>query len=69
VLSPLLVQSVSLGSIRNGLLDGAVLFLKPGPASGAPTITMSVAVAVLVLCAWLMVLPTLGAWRTRTRDA
>jgi ABC-type transport system involved in multi-copper enzyme maturation permease subunit len=69
VLSPLLVQSVSLGSIRNGLLDGAVLFLKPGPASGAPTITMSVTVAVLVLCGWLMVLPTLGAWRTRTRDA
>lgn len=69
VLSPLLVQSVSLGSMRNGLLDGVVLFLKPGPASGAPMITMSVAVALLVLCAWLTALPTLGAWRTRTRDA
>jgi hypothetical protein len=30
---------------------------------------MSVAVAVLVLGAWLMALPVLGAWRTRTRDA
>jgi len=69
VLSPLLVQSAGLGSIRHGLLDGVMLFLKPGPASGAPTITMSVAVAVLVLCAWLMALPMLGAWRTRTRDA
>jgi len=69
VLSPLLVQSTNLGSVRNGLLDGVMLFLKPGPASGAPTITMSVAVAVLVLGAWLMTLPMLGAWRTRTRDA
>lgn len=69
VLSPLLVQSSSLGSLRNGLLDGVVLFLKPGPASGAPTIMMSVAVAILVLGAWLLALPSLGAWRTRTRDA
>jgi hypothetical protein len=69
VLSPLLLQATSLGSLRNGLLDGVVLFLKPGPASGAPTITMSVAVAILVLAMWLMVLPSLGAWRTRTRDA
>ncbi|MGZ4232804.1 MAG: hypothetical protein ACXVVQ_15415 [Solirubrobacteraceae bacterium] len=69
VLSPLLVQSDNLGSIRNGLLDGVMLFLKPGPAGGAPTITMSVAVAVLVLGAWLMSLGGLGAWRTRNRDA
>jgi hypothetical protein len=69
VLSPLLVQSTSLGSIRNGLLDGVMLFLQPGPASGAPTITMSVGVALLVLAAWVLVLPSLGAWRTRTRDA
>jgi hypothetical protein len=69
VLSPLLVQSTHLGSIRNGLLDGVMLFLKPGPAGGAPTITMSVAVAVLVLAAWVMALSGLGAWRTRTRDA
>lgn len=69
VLSPLLVESDSLGSVRDGLLDGVMLFLKPGPVTGAPTITMSVAVAVLVLGAWLMALPMLGAWRTRTRDA
>jgi ABC-type transport system involved in multi-copper enzyme maturation permease subunit len=69
VLSPLLVQSQSLGSLRDGLLDGALLFLKPGPASGAPSITMSVGVAVLATIAWLVVLPALGAWRTQTRDA
>lgn len=69
VLSPLLVQSVSLGSLRNGLLDGVMLFLKPGPTSGAPTITMSVAVALVVLATWVLVLPSLGDWRARTRDA
>lgn len=69
VLSPLLVQSTGLGSLRNGLLDGVMLFLKPGPSSGAPTIAMSVAVALLVLAVWTLVLPALGAWRTRTRDA
>ena len=46
-----------------------MLFLKPGPSSGAPTIVMSVAVALLVLTVWVLVLPALGAWRTRTRDA
>ncbi|HZE04291.1 MAG TPA: hypothetical protein VE127_03640, partial [Solirubrobacteraceae bacterium] len=69
VLSPLLLQSSSLGSMRNGLLDGALLFLKPGPASGAPTLTMSVAVAILVTLAWTVILPSLGGWRMRTRDA
>ncbi len=69
VLSPLLVQSSSLGSARHGLLDGVLLFLKPGPASGAPVITMSVAVAVAVTALWVAVLPALGAWRTQTRDA
>jgi hypothetical protein len=69
VLSPLLVESTSLGSARHGLLDGVLLFLKPGPVSGAPVITMSVAVAVAVTALWAAVLPALGAWRTQTRDA
>jgi hypothetical protein len=69
VLSPLLVQSASLGSLRRGLLDGVLLFLKPGPAAGAPSIPMPVAVAVLVAALWLLVIPALGAWRMQTRDA
>ena len=69
VLSPLLVQSASLGSMRRGLLDGVLLSLKPGPASGAPSIAMPVAMAILVAGLWLLVLPTLGAWRMQTRDA
>jgi preprotein translocase subunit SecG len=69
VLSPLMIQATSLGSLRNGLLDGVVLFLKPGPDTGAPVITMSVAVAIVVCALWAAVLPALGAWRMRTRDA
>jgi hypothetical protein len=46
-----------------------LVFLKPGPASGAPSISMSVAVAVAVTLLWLAILPALGAWRTQTRDA
>ncbi|MBV9000387.1 MAG: hypothetical protein JO304_15095 [Solirubrobacterales bacterium] len=69
VLSPLLLQATSLGSARNGLLDGVLVFLKPGPASGAPALTMSVAVAIAVAALWVSVLPALGAWRTQTRDA
>ena len=69
VLSPLLVQAVSLGSLRRGLLDAVLAFLKPGPASGAPVIPMPVAVAVVVTIAWLLIVPALGARRMRTRDA
>jgi ABC-type transport system involved in multi-copper enzyme maturation permease subunit len=69
VLSPLVLQATSLGSARDGLLDGVLLFLKPGPASGAPSITMAVGVAVAVAVLWLTVLPALGAWRVQTRDA
>jgi hypothetical protein len=70
VLSPLLVGAASLGSVRRGLLDSVLLFLKPGVASGGfPVIAMPVAVAVVVTIGWLMVLPALGAWRMRTRDA
>jgi ABC-type transport system involved in multi-copper enzyme maturation permease subunit len=69
VLSPVLLRTGSLGSIRRGLLDGVVQFLNPGPANGAPTVAMSVGVAIVVLALWMFVIPTLGAWRSRTRDA
>jgi hypothetical protein len=69
VLSPLLLGTSSLGSVRRGLLDGAVQFLDPAPASGAPVVAMSAAVAIVVLAVWLFAIPSLGAWRARTRDA
>jgi len=69
VLSPLLLRASSLGSIRRGLLDGVVQYLNPNPANGAPMVAMSVGVAIVVLALWGFLIPTLGAWRTRTRDA
>ena len=69
VLSPLVVQATSLGTLRRGFLDSALIFLKPGPLTGPPGVPMPVAVAVVVTIGWLLVLPTLGAWRMRTRDA
>ncbi len=69
VLSPLLLRASSLGSIRRVLLDGALQFLSPGPANGAPTVAMSVAGALVVLALWMLVIPALGALRTQTRDA
>ncbi len=69
VLSPLVVEARSLGSLRRGLLDSVLIFLKPGPLTGPPGIPMPVAVAIVVMIGWLLVLPGLGAWRMRTRDA
>ena len=69
VLSPLIVQASSLGTLRRPVLESVMLFLKPGPLTGPPVVGMSVAVAVAVLIGWLVVLPGLGAWRMRTRDA
>lgn len=68
VLSPLLVQSESLGSLRDGVLDGVMLFLKPGPLTDGPTVSMSAAAAVVVVLAWLVIFPALGAWRALTRE-
>ena len=69
VLSPLVLQATSLGTLRRGLLDSVLGFLKPGPLTGPPVIPMPVAVAVVVTIGWLLVLPALGAWRMQTRDA
>jgi hypothetical protein len=69
VLSPLIVEATSLGSLRRVLLDSVLIFFKPGPLTGPPGIPMPVAVAVVVTIVWLLVLPGLGAWRMRTRDA
>lgn len=69
VLSPLVVQAGALGQIRDGLLDGVMVFLRPGSAVGGGSLTMPVAVAVVVIVAWLLVLPVAGGWRALTRDA
>jgi hypothetical protein len=70
VLSLQLSQASGLGHARYVLLNTALADLVPGPLGGnLPSISMSVILAVVVLVGWVAVLPVLGAWRTRTRDA
>lgn len=69
VLSPLVVQASSLGSLRRGVLDSVLLFLKPGPATGPPVVPMPVVVAIVVTVVWLVIASAAGAWRMQTRDA
>ena len=70
VLSPQLLQSASLGSARQVLLDGALVRIEPHPLpSGTPHLSMSIALVVGVMTLWPLVIGALGAWRTVTRDA
>jgi hypothetical protein len=70
VLSLQLSKASGLGHVRYVLLNSALADLTPGPLGGnLASISMSVIVAVAVLLSWMLVLPAVGAWRTRTRDA
>jgi hypothetical protein len=69
VVSPLLLQSSSLGSVRRALLDSSVLHLAPTVSDGTPVVPESLFVALLVMVLWLAVAAGLGAWRTSTMDA
>lgn len=66
-----LVGASGLGHVRYVLLNSAFSDLTPGAQAGGiePRISMSAIMAVIVLVGWALVLPALGAWRTRTRDA
>lgn len=67
VATPIILGITSLGSVRDLPLTAALGQLAPFPAGTG--VTMSLAVAVVVLAGWAL-LPTLvGAWRTRRRDA
>lgn len=64
----LLINVKSLGSVRDAILNAALLQLKPGSAEGRG-VAMAVGVAIVVVIAWAAVWSVLGAWRTQTRDA
>jgi hypothetical protein len=66
VLSPLVALASSLGSLRRGVLDSVLMFLKPGPATGRPVIPMPVVVAIVVTVVWLLIASAAGAWRMQT---
>jgi hypothetical protein len=70
VVSPQLVTTASLGTTRSALIDGALLRIEPGPIPhGTPHLAMSIAAVIAVLVIWPLVATSLGAWRTRSRDA
>lgn len=69
VASPVLLQSHSVGSLREVLLDASVLKLAPALSSGAPVLAESLGVTLLVIAAWVIVAAGLGAWRTQRVDA
>jgi hypothetical protein len=66
--SNLLLNTKSLGSARDVVLNGALSQLKPGAAVGDSR-SMSLGIALLVVTGWVVIWGALGAWRTQVRDA
>jgi ABC-type transport system involved in multi-copper enzyme maturation permease subunit len=71
IASPLIASISSLGAVRKGLLEQAVLQFRPlATLQGhGSVVSSSTGVALVVLACWLGVFLALGAWRTRTMDA
>ena len=67
VASNILLNTHSLGSARDAVLNGALLQFIPVSDSG--DVVMATGTAILVIALWLAVPLALGAWRTRVRDA
>jgi ABC-type transport system involved in multi-copper enzyme maturation permease subunit len=67
VATPIILSITSLGSVRDLPLNAAVGQLAPFPAGTG--VTMSIAVAIAVLVGWAMGPTLVGAWRTKRRDA
>jgi ABC-type transport system involved in multi-copper enzyme maturation permease subunit len=68
IVTNLLVNVKSLGSVRDALLTPALDQLVPVKGDRLDVV-MAAGVAVVVICAWLVVPQLLGAWRTQARDA
>jgi ABC-type transport system involved in multi-copper enzyme maturation permease subunit len=68
ILTNLLVNVRPLGSVRDALLTPALQQLMPVKGDRLDVV-MAVGIAVLVICAWLVIPQALGAWRTQARDA
>jgi hypothetical protein len=69
VAMPLLVGIGALGSFREALVGAALDRVEPAALEGNPAVSMSLAAAIAVVLAWMLVPLAVGAWRTCTRDA
>ncbi len=67
IVSQMLLNATSLGSLRDVLLPASLGQVAPIP-TGVP-FSMSTGAAVAVIAGWAVVPTVVGAWRTRTRDA
>ena len=67
VLTQIVLNVNSLGSVRDVLPNAALGQVIP--AGGNAAVTMATATAVAVLVGWALVPAAIGAWRTRVRDA
>jgi ABC-type transport system involved in multi-copper enzyme maturation permease subunit len=67
IATQLLLNTSSLGSVRDGLLTPALGQLSPFDLGLG--VTMATGVALAVLAGWLIVPAALGAWRTKSQDA
>jgi hypothetical protein len=68
IVTNLVINAKSLGSVRDALLTPALDQLIP-VKSGSVDVVMAAGVAVVVICAWVLIPQALGAWRTQARDA
>jgi ABC-type transport system involved in multi-copper enzyme maturation permease subunit len=68
IVTNLLINVKSLGSVRDALLTPALDQLIPLKGDRVDVV-MAAGVAVLVICAWVVLPQALGAWRTQARDA
>jgi hypothetical protein len=67
VVTSLLVNVSSLGSVRDVLITPALGQLVP--IGGGVGVTMATGVAVAVLAGWALIPTAIAAWRVNTRDA
>lgn len=67
VASPLILNTSSLGGVREVPLNAALG--QVAPLNAGTGVVMSTAVAIVVLAGWAALPALLGAWRTRNRDA
>ena len=68
IVTNLVINVKSLGSVRDALLTPALEQLIPVPGVRLDVV-MAAGTAVIVVCAWLLIPQALGAWRTQARDA
>jgi hypothetical protein len=70
ILTNILVDASSLGSVRGALLTPALSNLAPlNLGSSDNPVPMATGVAVLVIGLWLVIPQLVGVWRTRAQDA